>query len=93
MVATILSQKIFWSYRNFDQNMDLKIFYWQIFGGAASKHIGLPVCLSIRLFQLASVEVSLTILMSNIVGEYRRVFCNYLGTKNEQYQTQTVYFG
>ena len=61
--------------------MDLKIFYWQIFGGAASKHIGLPVCLSIRLFQLASVEVSLTILMSNIVGEYPGVFYNYPGTK------------
>ena len=33
-----------------------------IFGGAASLHIGLPVRLSARLFQLASGEVSLTIL-------------------------------
>ena len=39
------------------------------------------VVLSVRLFQLASGEVSLTILMSNIVGEYRRVFYNYPGQK------------
>ena len=31
--------------------------------------------------RLASGEVSLTILMSTIVGEYRRVFYNYPGTK------------
>ena len=58
-----------------------------ISGGAASQHIGLPVCLSARLsvclFQLASGEVLLTILTSTIVGEYRRVFNNYPGPKNE----------
>ena len=50
-----------------------------IFGGAASQHIGLsvclPVCLSARLFQLASGEVSLTILTSTIAArkkEHRR---------------------
>ena len=52
-----------------------------LFGGAASQHIGLPVylpaCLSTaRLFQLAFGEVSLTILTSNIVEEYCRVFYN-----------------
>ena len=41
-----------------------------------------PVCLSFCLFQLASGEVSLTILLSNIVGEYRRVFFNYPEPKN-----------
>ena len=50
----------------------------RIFGGAASLHIGLPVCpsacLSVCPFQLASGEVSLTILTSTIVGEYHRVF-------------------
>ena len=56
-----------------------------IYGGAASQHIGLPVCL----FQLASGEVLLSMLMSNIVGEYRRAFNNYPGTKNEQGHTQT----
>ena len=35
------------------------------FGGTASQNIGLPVCLPVRLFQLASGEVSLTILKSN----------------------------
>ena len=41
----------------------------------------LPTYLSVCLFQLASGEVSLTILTSNIIGEYRRVFYNYPGTK------------
>ena len=54
-----------------------------VFGGTASQHIGLsvclPVCLSARLFQLASGEVLLTILTSTIVGEYHRVFYNYPG--------------
>ena len=40
--------------------------------------VRLPVCL----FQLASGGVLLTILRSNIVGEYRRVFYNSPGTKN-----------
>ena len=44
-----------------------------------------PVCL----FQLASGEVSLTLLMSNIVGEYRRMFYVYPGLKNEQCHSQT----
>ena len=65
-----------------------------LFGGAASLHIGLPVrlsaCLSVCPFQLASGEVSLTILTSTIVGEYRRVFYNYPGPKNEQCHTQTI---
>ena len=65
-----------------------------LFRGTASLHIGLPVrspaCLPACLFQLASGEVSLTILTSNIVGEYRRVFYNYPGPKNEQCHTQTV---
>ena len=65
-----------------------------IFGGAASQHIGLPVFppawMPVCLLQLASGEVSLTILTSNNVGEYRRVFYNYPGPKNEQYHTQTV---
>ena len=52
-----------------------------IFGGAASLHKGLPVRLSARLFQLASGEVLLTILTSNIVGEYCRAFYNYPGPK------------
>ena len=38
-----------------------------------------PVCLSVR-----SREVLLTILLSNIVGDYRRVFYNYPGPKKEQ---------
>ena len=50
-----------------------------IFGDAASLHIGPPA----RLFRLASGELSLTIVTSNIVGEYRRVFYNYPGPKNE----------
>ena len=50
----------------------------------------LSVCLPVCLFQLASGDVSLTILTSNIVGEYRRVFYNYPGPKNEQCHTQTV---
>ena len=65
-----------------------------VFGGAASQYIGLPaclpVCLSVCLFQLASGEVSLTILRSTIVGEYRRVFYNYPGPTNEQCHTQTA---
>ena len=48
----------------------------------------LPACLPVRPFQLASWEVLLTILMSNIVGEYRRVFYNYPGPKNKQCHTQ-----
>ena len=61
-----------------------------LFGGAASLQIGLPVCLSARLFQLASGEGSLTILTSTIVGEYRIGFNNYPGPKNGQCHTQTV---
>ena len=45
-----------------------------------------PACL----LQLASWEVLLTILTSNIVGEYCRMFYNYPGAKNEQCHTQTV---
>ena len=60
----------------------------------ASLYLVLSVCLSaclpVCLFQLASGEVSLTILMSNIVGEYHEVFFNYPGTKKEQCHTQTV---
>ena len=51
------------------------------------------VCPPVCLFQLASGEVSLTILTSTIVGEYRRVFNNYPGPKNEQCHTQTVQLG
>ena len=40
----------------------------------------LSVRLSARLFQLASGEVLFTILTSNIVGKYPRVFYNYPGT-------------
>ena len=47
-------------------------------------------CLFACLFQLAAGEVSLTILTSNMVGEYRRVFYNYPGTKDEQCHTQTI---
>ena len=50
----------------------------------------LPVCPPVCLFQLASGEVLLTILTSNIVGEYRRVFYNYPGPNNEQCHSQTV---
>ena len=72
-----------------------------VFGGAASLHIGLPVCLRAclpvclpaRLFQQASGEVSLTILTSTIVEEYLKVFNNYPGPKNEQCHTQTVWLG
>ena len=49
-----------------------------------------PACLPACQFQLASGEVSLTIVTSTIVGEYRRVFYNYPGAKNEQSHTQTV---
>ena len=44
----------------------------------------------LRLFQLASGDVLLTILTSTIVWEYRRVFNNYPGPKNEQCNTQTI---
>ena len=60
-----------------------------IFEGVASQYTGLSACPPACLFQLASREVSLTIVMSNIVGEYRRVFYNYPGPKNEQCHTQT----
>ena len=75
------------------------IHYYQITecnfpGGAASQYTGLsarpPVCLPVCQFQLASGEVSLTILTSTNIGEYRRVFYNYPGAKNEQSHTQTV---
>ena len=61
--------------------------YWlgcigNIFGGAASLHIGLSARPPVCLLQLASGEVSLTILTSTIVGEYRRVFNNYPDPKN-----------
>ena len=46
-----------------------------------------PVCL----FQLASGEVSLTILTPSIIGEYCRVFYNNPGPKKEQCHTQTIY--
>ena len=42
----------------------------RIFGGAASQYTGLPVRPPVCLFQLASGEVSLTILTPSIVGEY-----------------------
>ena len=42
-----------------------------------TQYVVLSVRLSACLFQLASGEVSLTILTSTIVGEYRRVFYNY----------------
>ena len=53
----------------------------------------LPVCVSACLFQLASGELSLTVLKSYIVGEYFRVFYNYPGPKNEQCHAQTVWLG
>ena len=46
-----------------------------------TQYVVFSICLSVRPFQLASGEVSLTILMSNIVGEYCRVFYNYPGPK------------
>ena len=52
--------------------------------------VRLPFCLPVCLFQLASGEVSLTILLSNIVGEYCRVFYDSLGPKTEQCHAQTV---
>ena len=52
--------------------------------------ICLPACLPVCQFQLASGEVSLTILTYTIVGEYRRVIINYPGPKNKQCHTQTV---
>ena len=61
-----------------------------IFGGAASQYTGLSARPSACQFQLASGEVLLTILTSTIVGEYRGVFYNYPGAKNEQSHTQTV---
>ena len=66
------------------------IYLDPIFGGAASQYTGLPARLPVCQFQLASGEVSLTILVSNIVGDSRRVFYNYSGTKNEQCHTQRV---
>ena len=47
-------------------------------------------CLPACQFQLASGEVSLTILTSTIVGEYRRVFYKYPGPTNEQCHIQNV---
>ena len=68
---------------------------WQLPGTlaftiAASQYTGLSVCPPACLFQLASGEVSLTILTYTIVGEYRRVFFKRPGPKNEQCHTQTV---
>ena len=77
---------------NLCTNFEVSIYHTSVmfcdvlFGAAPSLHIGLPV----RLFKLASGEVSLTILTSNNVGEYHRVFYNYPGPKNEQCHTQTV---
>ena len=72
-------------------HIGLSAYYNHLRLSAYNNHL----CLSdynnhLRLFQLASGEVSLTILTSNIVGEYRRVFHNYPVPKNEQCHTQTV---
>ena len=48
-----------------------------------------PLATTIQLFQIASREVSLTILLSNIVRKCYRVFYIYPGPKNEQCPTQT----
>ena len=55
------------------------------------------LCLSdynnhLRLFQLASGEVSLTILTSTIVGEYRRVLSVALLSQAKQSECGTVHF-
>ena len=78
--------------------MSFMVMAWQLPGTlaftiAASQYTGLSVCPPACLFQLASEEVSLTMITSTIVGEYHRVFYNYPGPKNEQCHTHTVQLG
>ena len=88
---TVIIRREFNQHINISQSRWTKNFYFFLVRASAWLNTwSCPsVCLPVCLFQLASGEVSLTILMSNIVGEYRRVFYNYPGPKNEQCHTQT----